>query len=64
MPNKDPNNKNLSINVPHELKARIVNFVNNANKDNSLSLGKMTIRSLIVKAGNEYMAGGHNGNKE
>lgn len=60
MPNRDPNNKNLSINVPDELKTRIANFVNNINKKNSLSLGKMTVRSLIVKAGYEYMAGGHN----
>lgn len=65
MPNRDPNNKNMSIAVSDEFKKRILKFIDTQNKRNSLALGKMTVRSLLVKAGYEFMqkTGGTNGDK-
>ena len=63
MPNRDPNNKNMSTAVPDEFKKRILRFIKKQNEKNSLALGKMTVRSLLVKAGYEFMrkTGGNNG---
>lgn len=55
MPNKDPNNKNISIHASDEFKKRMDDFIKKTNKGNDLDINRMTVRSLMIKAGNEYI---------
>ena len=52
MPNRDSNNKNISIHIPDEFRKRIDNFIEMKNKS---GIEKMTVRLLITISCNEYI---------
>jgi hypothetical protein len=55
MPNRDPSNKFIGINIPEALKKRMLDYIDKKNKDNKLGIRKMTRRLFIVEAGNKYI---------
>jgi hypothetical protein len=55
MPNRDPSNKFIGITIPETLKKRMLNYIDEKNKNNPLGVRKMTKRLFIVEAGIEYI---------